>query len=234
MHKGFDARRAFAFLLTRAGIAAVCALLSLAVFARFSAEIHHNDRLTRCDTIVLNYFGAHQMAGIREVMEVLTFVAGPKMQPLVLLLCLVYFLWRKERAAVLTLLLADVAGAGVVSGLKAVFHRPRPEAIFAPLGYSFPSGHSFFAVVVYGLTAYFLARQQKTRKRKNSIYAVGGALIVLVGFSRIYLGQHYPSDVGAGYVSGFFWDWFCIALPPFAWQQWQNRRAKRLDAPMKA
>ena len=234
MRKVLNVRRILSFLVTRAGIAAGCAVAALAIFARFSAEIGESDKLKWFDTSVLHYFKTHQITGVHEIMAAFTFLGGPILQTVVLCLCIAYFFWNKQRSAALTLLFAGIIGLGAVSGLKLLFHRPRPELIFAPLGYSFPSGHSFFAVVVYGLTAYFVARQQKTRKHRRLAYAVGVMLVFLVGFSRIYLGQHYPSDVGAGYTAGFFWAWFCTALPPSLWRYWQKRRGKHLDARVEA
>jgi uncharacterized membrane protein YkvA (DUF1232 family) len=109
-------------------------------------------------------------------------------------------------------LVAGVGGVGVVSGLKYLFHRPRPDAVFDVLGYSFPSGHSFFALVVYGFLAYVLTRDMVGR-RKEWIWLACVLAILLVGFSRVFLGEHYPSDVVAGFAVGLPWLWGCLALP---------------------
>jgi membrane-associated phospholipid phosphatase len=84
--------------------------------------------------------------------------------------------------------------------------------IFAHLGYSFPSGHSFFALVVYGMLAYWLTRDAPRRARRWG-WALAVGLILLVGFSRVFLGEHYPSDVAAGYAVALPWLWGCLALP---------------------
>ena len=222
--------RAFAALFTRAGIAAVLALASLWIFAQFSAEIDERGRLQQFDLGLLHFFKTHQTLGVHEIMTGFTYLAGPIPQAIVLGLCVCYFAVRRKWQESATLLLAGAGGLGIVVGLKTLFHRPRPDIIFAPLGYSFPSGHSFFALVVYGLTAYFVAREQKTAHRKRVVWFVGGALTFLVGFSRVYLGQHFPSDVGAGYAAAFFWVWACLALPPVAWRHIEADRKKPIKA----
>jgi membrane-associated phospholipid phosphatase len=112
----------------------------------------------------------------------------------------------------LTMLLAGVGGGGLMYALKRLFHRPRPEAIFDELGYSFPSGHSFFAVTLYCMLAYWLARDAPPRQR-FWIWTIAVTATLLMGFSRIYLGEHFPSDVAAGFAIGIPWIWGCLALP---------------------
>jgi undecaprenyl-diphosphatase len=110
------------------------------------------------------------------------------------------------------LLVAAAGGVGLMIALKALFHRPRPAEIFSHLGYSFPSGHSFFALTIYGMLAYRLSRYAPPRHRPL-IWAVAAALVLLVGFSRVFLGVHYPSDVTAGFLVALPWLWGCLALP---------------------
>ena len=108
------------------------------------------------------------------------------------------------------MLVAIGGGELLIIGLKALFHRPRPSEVFAGLGYSFPSGHSFFAVTLYGMMAYWLTRATPARRW---VWVPAVLLILAIGFSRIYLGVHYASDVLAGFCVGLPWLWACLALP---------------------
>jgi undecaprenyl-diphosphatase len=87
--------------------------------------------------------------------------------------------------------------------LKLFFARPRPD-VFPPLtvehSYSFPSGHMMAAVSVYGFIALILW------KRRQRLLALMSALLIpVVGFTRIYLGVHYPSDVVGALAVGVAW-----------------------------
>lgn len=96
--------------------------------------------------------------------------------------------------------------------LKILIGRPRPES--APLiieqSYSFPSGHSMNSLVFYATIAYFIFRFTRNKKLSLFISTICISLIILIGISRIYLGVHYPSDVLAGFIAGFWW--FVTAL----------------------
>jgi len=78
--------------------------------------------------------------------------------------------------------------------------------------YSFPSGHVFSATVLYGFCIYLTFRFINNPVIKWTVSALLVLLILLIGFSRIYLGVHWLSDTLAGYVTGFAWLLFCIFL----------------------
>jgi undecaprenyl-diphosphatase len=90
--------------------------------------------------------------------------------------------------------------------LKVVVHRPRPALPWANVlpDYSFPSGHTMNTVVFYLAIAMIV---WVTLGRRPGAVAVALALVVsvAVGFSRIYLGYHYLSDVIGGFAAGLGW-----------------------------
>ena len=85
--------------------------------------------------------------------------------------------------------------------LKYIIQRPRPEGyrLIAESGYSFPSGHSMVSMAFYGLIIYLIWKMVKNKKIKYISCGVLGLLIPMIGFSRIYLGVHYASDVIGGF-----------------------------------
>lgn len=107
-----------------------------------------------------------------------------------------------------------VAVLGIVpinGSLKALFHRARPlhdRGFIIEPGWSFPSGHAFSAMVLYGMLAYVLLRLSPRYAR--TIIAITVLLIGVVGISRIVLQVHYFSDVLAGYTAGGAWLVLCI------------------------
>lgn len=93
--------------------------------------------------------------------------------------------------------------------LKASFQRPRPEhsEILSSESWSFPSGHAMLSLIVYGMLVYLLTVLSPNLGRWRLVILAGGAaaLILAIGWSRIYLGVHHLSDVMAGYAAGALW-----------------------------
>ena len=114
-----------------------------------------------------------------------------------------YCVYRKERRLALVLVANAIAEYAMNLVLKYSFARPRPrlfDEIPRPESYSFPSGHSMSAMVIYGTIATVLI---VLRPRLRSIVLPTAAfLIVAIGFSRVYLGVHWTSDVLAGFAAG--------------------------------
>ena len=91
--------------------------------------------------------------------------------------------------------------------LKMIISRPRPvdHNIIKEIGYSFPSAHSMISMAVYGLLIYFIYKNIKNNHMKWVLIIIISILILLIGFSRIYLGVHYASDVLGGYLLALIW-----------------------------
>jgi undecaprenyl-diphosphatase len=97
----------------------------------------------------------------------------------------------------------------LTTALKIFDYQPRPHLFYSPgypvpSSYSFPSGHASMAVGFWELLALLVAVKLRGRRRWGLI-AMGAILALLVGFSRVYLGVHYPSDVQRGYLLTTCW-----------------------------
>jgi len=107
---------------------------------------------------------------------------------------------------------ATVGGSVLTLGLKTLIDRPRPDVV-EHLTYvatsSFPSGHSTMSAVVFLTLGSLLTRLLPHRWLRFYVLAVAILLTLLVGFTRIYLGVHYPSDVLAGWTAGLVWATLC-------------------------
>jgi undecaprenyl-diphosphatase len=125
----------------------------------------------------------------------------------------VVYLLLCRRYSALALVIA-AAGGGLLLSLvfKSHFDRPRPEVVphlrEVHLS-SFPSGHSMNSAIIYLTLGSLLARL--TPRRVLKIYFICLALLLtfLVGVSRVYAGEHYPTDVLAGWTAGLVWAVFC-------------------------
>ena len=110
---------------------------------------------------------------------------------------------------------AALAGGALLDvALKLIFRRPRPTwdmPFLAEEGWSFPSGHAMGSLVAYGMLAYLLVLHPKSKGARLAILAITALLVLAIGFTRLYLGVHYFSDVIAGYAAGTVWLAVCIS-----------------------
>jgi undecaprenyl-diphosphatase len=118
---------------------------------------------------------------------------------------------RKPRHALFVF--ASAVGTLVfMATLKGLYERPRPtvvQHIDPPGGLSFPSGHSMISAALYLTLAVLLARALHERRLRVFTVATGATIALLVGFTRMYLGVHYPSDVIGGWTVGVTWALAC-------------------------
>ncbi|WP_242923789.1 phosphatase PAP2 family protein [Pontibacter liquoris] len=117
------------------------------------------------------------------------------------------FLFRKKYVALIAFWIA-LAGVGITTRYgKTYIARDRPSevAYYKVEHFSFPSGHATTVMAEYGLIAYFLFRHYRKRRQRRVLLGVAAVLILIVGFSRIYLGVHYLSDVLGGFLLGALW-----------------------------
>ena len=143
-----------------------------------------------------------------EAMRDVTARGGVTVMVLVTVVGVLAFLIHRRRwhALILgvTVLMADVSS----ESLKLFYARPRPDLV--PHGAyvysaSFPSGHSTLSAATFLTLATLIASLEPNRGTKIMVYVLALALVLGVGFSRIYLGVHWPSDVLAGWSLGAAW-----------------------------
>jgi undecaprenyl-diphosphatase len=179
----------------------MCAFLWLAVLVE-------TGRTASFDATIRDAVHACARPAITFALRAATFIgSGEVLWPLGVVVA-IWLVWtgRRREAArfALTVLGADLAD----EVLKLVFHRHRPEAWFGfplPESYSFPSGHSFLSSVFYFMLATLVMRPEWTAWTRGAAYAATLLFVLSVGFSRIYLGVHYPSDVLGGFMAGAAW-----------------------------
>lgn len=106
--------------------------------------------------------------------------------------------------------------------MKTYFVRPRPDIslhLIVQGGYSFPSGHSMTGLVFYGMVIWLCRKNLKNRIAINGITALLSLLIFFIGFSRIYLGVHYPTDVLAGWALGTCLLLLLVSIYQYYWPE---------------
>jgi membrane-associated phospholipid phosphatase len=194
----------------------------LALLAGIVEDLITSDPIISADIRMANLFLVFRTDVLTNVFTWITLL-GKSQVILVFIFISVALLWLWRKKYCTLPLFIVVAGSETFTYLgKLAFHRPRPElALYAEPSFSFPSGHATIAFAFYGFAAYLLMRFAKSWKRKVNIFFVTILLIIAIGFSRLYLGVHYISDVWSGYLVGAMW--LIIAVTFSEWLRHKER-----------
>src|SRR5215204_3197646 len=206
---------------------AISAFVIWAFFELIAVVVEGESR--RFDRAVLLWFPSTFPDWLEEPMRVVT-ALGYYWVVLPLLAVVFFPFYRRGWKLSAILLCVSTAGSILLTTiLKAVFERARPELFdsgYHASFYSFPSGHATVAVGFYGMLTFILA--YLLRGVARWVVAVSGILVVLlIGFSRLYLGVHYPTDVLAGYLAAPLWV-VCVGAVYVVWLSIRGLRAAEL------
>jgi undecaprenyl-diphosphatase len=149
---------------------------------------------------------------LERAMGELTMLGGITFLTLLSMIVLGFLLLEKKKNIALLVFCSIFGGFILNQSMKFAFSLPRPDLVphgVKVLTSSFPSGHSMLSAITYLTLGGLLARVNRKRHVKIYILAVAVLLTLTVGFSRIYLGVHWPSDVLAGWTAGATWALFC-------------------------
>ncbi|TAL28822.1 phosphatase PAP2 family protein [Phenylobacterium sp.] len=159
--------------------------------------------------------GSH---GVEEAVRDITALGGTTLVVVVTLVAVLAFVFHKKRIHAVVMAGAVVAAWASSQFTKGLFSRPRPDLVphevYVYTG-SFPSGHSTMSTAAFLTLAMLIASLEMKRRSKALALTLAALIVVSVGFSRVYLGVHWPSDVLAGWCLGAGWalvGWLALRL----------------------
>ena len=191
--------------LTVGGVLIVCAVW---LFGSIAEEVVNNEALTVLDVTIAHWFHANASLPMTQVMLFITHIHGMAGAPILGLMLAAWFYLSHQRYWLITTLVALPGGMLLNVLLKYVFQRARPSfdnPLLTLSTYSFPSGHTANAALLYGLLACWLWVHHRSWRARSLIAACACLMVALVGTSRMYLGVHYLSDVLAATASASAW-----------------------------
>ena len=208
--KNSDYKNIKTFDITALLTAFICFWVPAIAFSKIAGEITEHEPIAG-DSWALHAIHSHATSFYDSAFVTITTIGSAEViAPLTLLLTL-YLLYRRSVHQAI-LLAFGVGGAAVANiVLKALFHRQRPSfwpSLVTEHSYSFPSGH---AMVSSALALCLIMLTWHSRWRWA--VTVGGAIFtMLIGFSRLYLGVHYPTDILAGWAVSVLWVFLVSSL----------------------
>ncbi|HEV8449555.1 MAG TPA: phosphatase PAP2 family protein [Gemmatimonadaceae bacterium] len=187
---------------------------ALLLFGSITRQVVDDRSITAFDLTVHTWMRAHATPLGDRVALTISFIGGPITMTI---LALVVAMIAARMGAWLTLwvwLAAFIVGALLDWMLKNIIRRPRPigaERFLHGVTFSYPSGHSMGSLIGLSMLAYVLIKLwPPARAHRVTVVAVAVILVLLVGWSRLYLGVHYLSDVIAGFAVGIVWVTVCM------------------------
>jgi undecaprenyl-diphosphatase len=145
---------------------------------------------------------------LTEAMKGLSWIGSPLVLTPTITLAAGLMWWRRQRDDAVLVAAAALGGVALDEVMKLHFRRLRPDVPWALVhehSFSFPSGHSAMAVVMYGVIVYKTQDKLRSKWAKGALIFGAFLMVVGIGLSRVYLGAHYPSDVAGGYFVGAVW-----------------------------
>ena len=165
------------------------------------------------DHEVAGWFHAHLTRTFVTVLRAFTEFGSSEWIGVTLFFVVLFFVWKRWWPSLVTLIVAVPGGMLLNELVKQLVHRHRPfvDGPFVDWsGYSFASGHTIGATLLYGQLALFILPVLKAPHWRRLTIFSAALLIALVGFSRIALGAHFLTDVLAAIVFGILWLAFCL------------------------
>ena len=156
------------------------------------------------------FFDVYRTQPLTAFFASITMLGDARVVAVIAIAMALVLLWHHRSAYMAGLAIAITGSVAFSYVLKLIVARGRPLPPFAAIdapGYSFPSMHAACAIAIYGFLAYMILRLMRPPHHRLPAVIVISIGIALIGFSRLYLGVHYPSDVAAGFAIGGFFLW---------------------------
>lgn len=183
------------------------------IFGGIAEDVITGDPITVVDRKFAVWLHLHATPTLTEAMKLISLLGSWPVVTGIWLFMALYFVRKRSLYRLLALILTVPVGMLLNGILKHAFHRSRPvwdNPILMIGSFSFPSGHAMAATLLYGLLAAFGVRKMHAWRWRVLAVLATVLLVVLIAFSRLYLGIHYLSDVLAGMAAGSAWLALCL------------------------
>ena len=203
------------FLGLHLTVGTVTLIVAGLLFGIIAENVASGDTFTIVDAQIAQWLHAHSTPVMTQCLLILTHLHDPVTISFMVALLVSFLIWKKRWYEVLTVLLVVPGGMLLNLLVKQAFQRARPsfdQPLVMLTTYSFPSGHVAATTLFYGMLAALLISQTYTCGRAALILLLAFSMVIMVAFSRMYLGAHYLSDVLAAFLEGIAWLALCLTI----------------------
>lgn len=177
-------------------------LLLVLVFLGYTIKFYP-DTVKPFDSAIQNWTFSLRNDSMTSFLKFFTGIVNPISIIVIMIVLILLFIWRRWYSEAVFLAGNFILVSGILNPiLKYVYNRSRPDGVHLvhETTLSFPSGHAATSMVVFLSLFFIFSARLKTRGLKTILAIILGLIVLIVGFSRIYLGVHYPTDIIGGYL----------------------------------
>lgn len=201
------------YFSARLAAGAIVLLAAGWLFGGIAEDVATNDPLTKFDVTLAQWLHVQATAGMAQVMLGVGKLTGPLAIAIYVAGFALYLFSKRSWYWLASLVVTVPCGMLVNTLMKLAFHRARPNLehpIQSLASYSFPSGHAAGATLFFGILASFIVCRTRAWSWRVAACLAAVTAVLVVSFSRMYLGVHYLSDVLAAMAEGVAWLALCL------------------------
>lgn len=180
-------------------------IIFFVVFILTTLLVYQNSALSGKELLIINTVQSILKDMPLEIAKFITYFGHEQNWLIVVISAIIVLLACRKFKETILYIIAIHCSTFLYSFVKDIIARPRPPIemrLIEVTNTSYPSGHSATSMVTYGLLIYFVCKYVKNKILRNILVALLSTLILLVGFSRVWVGVHFPTDVLGGFSIG--------------------------------
>lgn len=183
-------------------------IISFVFFSIWACLVNHFQTFNALDLYIVAKIHSFSSVHSIKLAKIITDLGYGLSISMILAISVIILTFYRHNLSAILITLTTVTSPIAILISKNLFARPRPPLEYRLIhatDFSFPSGHSFISICFYGILVYFVFQYMENKFLKYFLIFTLSLLIFSIGFSRVYLGVHYPSDIIGGFALGIFW-----------------------------
>ena len=203
------------------------------IFVVLAFNLINNGPLIKWDLFISEYFYTLALNSSPLVIDIMIYGYYVGLQGIwiIAILLTLYFLYKRFWREIVMVVVTLGGGGLLFLFLSNIFKRPRPFLLFDKLIWTgspnipgFPSGHTISIVTLCIFLVYLFIPKIKSYFRKSLVITIALLVIFYIGFSRLFVGDHYPTDIIAGYAAGVAWFGITVTFIELLFKKYEKKK----------